>query len=252
MSNHDDDSNAGFFFDSEPLEPGLHCMDVVSGMQRIESGTVDLVMMDGPYFISKSESMAANSTGWKGTKYVNFGTWDLESAADMEPAIVEAARILRFGGSVIMWSGWESLPILKDIMTAHGLYHKRKLTWIKPNFHPMMIGKGWAHAEECAIWATKSEGWQDHTFRGVGKSTSWFQNISVRDARDRIHDCQKPVDVYYYYMRELLIPFTGQVVVEPFAGSAPAAAVAKTLGCTYYGFDRDADMVAKARILRGI
>ena len=239
------------FYEDEPLEEGLHCMDVTTGLSMLPDCSVDLVMMDGPYFISNGSNSNKEINKFRGRKLVNFGDWDLDNDPEkLRPCIEQCARIMKNGASIIVWSGWEALYPIKLMMQENGVFTKRKLLWIKKNWHPLMTGRGWANAHEEALWATKSEGWTSHTFRKVGGSADWVFGQSVIEPTARIHDCQKPTEVYYYFMKELLRPFQGQTVVEPFAGSAPAYSVAKSFGCKYYGFDKDADMVAKARILR--
>lgn len=231
------------------LREGLHCMSNLDGLSRLPSDFADFIMYDGPYFISKPGQ--SNTTGYKGTKYTNFGEWDHATVGSLAEEFDQCARIMRYGASMIVWSGWEVLGDLKNMLAERGLYVKRKVTIINKSWHPMMAARGWMSGEENGLWVTKSKGWHDHTFRHVGPSANWCYSQSPK-GDDRIHDCQKSDDVYYYYMQELLNPNKGEVVVEPYAGSAPAYRAAKTLGCRYFGFEKNEEAVLKARAFRGI
>lgn len=80
-----------YYYDFSPLQPGrYYCGDCFQLLPAIESGTVDMVLIDPPYYMGKDKA------------------WDcFEGRADymafMGRAFIQAQRILKENGTLGFW-----------------------------------------------------------------------------------------------------------------------------------------------------
>ena len=95
-------------------------------LSGISSGTVDLVLTDPPYIISKSSGMQSflesGDTDEKyGRKYAtatDYGQWDKDYTLDnLQSSVDEFYRILRPGGTCIIFFDIWKLESLKNILS---------------------------------------------------------------------------------------------------------------------------------------
>lgn len=79
--------------------------DCVELLRSIPDSSIDLVLTDPPYNISKDNNF--NTMGRFG---IDFGKWDKD--ADIFSYIDECYRILQKNGSFIVFNDWKTLVIL--------------------------------------------------------------------------------------------------------------------------------------------
>ena len=221
-------------------------------LSTIESNSVDLVLTDPPYIISKKSGMQSHSErkpGDEGYEQISkkkledgseeevdygrrfavktdYGQWDKDyTLDDLEKVINEFYRILREGGScIIFFDLWkmETLKTLLDKFSKH-----RLIEWIKTN--PMPINQYatyLSNAREIAISCVKG-----------GKATfnSEYDNgiyeYPIYNGKDRFHPTQKSLPLF----EELITKHSNKedVVVDPYAGSGTTALAAKNTNRIY-------------------
>jgi len=231
------------------MRPGLYNISNEDGCGMLEDESVDVIMKDGPYFLTKAEEYRVGGDSQKTTA---FGEWDIGSSPSiMRLGIQEDYRILKQTGSLIIWSSWQMLPEILAIAEESGFFLKRKLTWCKTKASPMFANMGFVHATEDAIWLTKNKAWTHYYHKGMESSNNYFIHAPVSEP-GRFHPCEKPVSLYYDITKRLVKRNAGSVIVEPYAGSAPMYPVAQSLGCEYYGFELNSHYVNLATKRRGI
>ena len=123
-----------------------------------------------------------------------------------------------------------------------------------PNFR----GKRLTNAHETLIWASKGEG-AKYTFNyealkalneGVQMRSDWVLPICtgherLKDAKgDKAHPTQKPEALLHRVILGTTNP--GDVVLDPFFGTGTTGAVAKMLGRSYIGIERETEYRAVA------
>jgi site-specific DNA-methyltransferase (adenine-specific) len=92
-------------------------------LKEIKSGSVDLILTDPPYAISRNsnfDKISDSASDLMKTKYskhsINFGSWDSE--LDLENLFKEYFRVLRKGGTLlIFYDFWKSNQILEAAKT---------------------------------------------------------------------------------------------------------------------------------------
>ena len=194
-------------------------------LAEIENNTVDLVLTDPPYIISKKSGMQSYKDDIESGGEVNetygkklavtseFGEWDKNfTIEDLEKTINEYYRILRPGGSCIIFFDLWKIETLRNLL---GKFSKHRLIeWIKTN--PMPINQYatyLSNAREIAISCVKGG---KATFNS--KYDNGIYKYPIYGGKDRFHPTQKSLPLF----EELIRKHTneGDLVVDTFGGSA--------------------------------
>jgi site-specific DNA-methyltransferase (adenine-specific) len=201
-------------------------------LSTIESNSVDLVLTDPPYIISKKSGMQSYRDSLENGGKVNekygkkfavtsdFGQWDKDySIEDLEKAINEFYRILRPGGSCIIFFDLWKIETLKCLLSKFSKH--RLIEWVKTN--PMPINQYatyLSNAREIAISCVKGG---KATFNS--KYDKGIYEYPIYNGKDRFHPTQKSLPLF----EELIKKHSneGDVVVDPYGGSATTAVAAK-------------------------
>ena len=110
----------------------------------IERSSVDLVLTDPPYLISKDSGMQRLKDSGKshekyGRKYAtatDYGQWDKDyTIDDLQLAIEEFYRILRPGGSCIIFFDLWKIETLTNTLSKFSKH--RLIEWLKTNPVPI-------------------------------------------------------------------------------------------------------------------
>ena len=201
-------------------------------LSTIESNSIDLVLTDPPYIISKKSGMQSYKDSLEKGGKVNekygkkfavtseFGQWDKDySIEDLRLSINEFYRILRKGGSCIIFFDLWKLETLKKLLSKFSKH--RFVEWIKTNPIPLnQYSTYLSNAREISISCVKG-----------GKSTfnSKYDNgiyeYPIYNGKDRFHPTQKSLPLF----EELIKKHSkeGDVVVDPYAGSGTTALSSK-------------------------
>ena len=200
-------------------------------LSTIENNSVDLVLTDPPYIISRKSGMQSYKNSLEkggkvdekfGKKYAittEFGEWDSSfTIDDLEKAINEFYRILRPGGScIIFFDVWkiESLTNLLSKFSKH-----RFVEWIKTNPMPVnQYATYLSNAREIAISCVKGG---KATFNS--KYDNGIYDYPIYGGKDRFHPTQKSLPMF----EELIKKHSneGDTIVDPYAGSGTTAVAA--------------------------
>ena len=218
--------------------------DSLSLMATIQKKSVDLILTDPPYIIS-------HETGFKSVKEgvqrfavdTEYGDWDKEenfSMDDLEDSVKEYYRILKDGGTCIIFCDIWKLTLVKDMMEKHKFKQIRLIDWIKTNPVPLNSKRNYlTNCREVALLGVKKS---KPTFNSE-YDNGLYQYPICQDA-GRFHSTQKPLA----FMEELVRKHSnaGDVVVDTFAGSGTTLLAAKNLGRIYVGCELDEDYFDKA------
>jgi len=248
-------------------------------LKTIESNSVDLVLTDPPYIISKKSGMQSHSErkpgdeGYKqiskqksqllqedSTEFENgitleieeidygrrfavktdYGDWDKDYTLDnLKKVIDEFHRILRKGGSCIIFFDLWKMETLKDLLSKFSKH--RLIEWIKTN--PMPINQHatyLSNAREMAISCVKGG---KATFNS--KYDKGIYEYPIYSGKDRFHPTQKSL----FLFEELIKKHSNKkdVVVDPYVGSGTTALAAKNTNRTYICGEIDKDYFKKGK-----
>jgi DNA modification methylase len=214
-------------------------------MATLEKGSVDLVLTDPPYIIS-------HETGFKSVKEgvhrfavdTEFGEWDKEdnfSLGDLEDSIKEYYRVLRSGGTCIIFCDLWKISYIKEIMERHKFKQIRFIDWVKTNPVPLNSRRNYlTNAREVALLGVKVS---KPTFNS--EYDNGLYRYPICHDKGRFHSTQKPLA----FMEELIIKHSNEndVVLDTFAGAATTLLAAKNQGRQYIGCELDKDYYDKAK-----
>ena len=207
-------------------------------LSTIENNSIDLVLTDPPYIISRKSGMQAYKDDLEkggevdkkyGTKYAittEFGEWDSSfTIDDLRLSINEFYRILRPGGSCIIFFDVWKIETLTNLLSKFSKH--RFVEWIKTNPMPVnQFATYLSNAREIAISCVKGG---KATFNS--KYDKGIYEYPIYGGKDRFHPTQKSLPMF----EELIKKHSneGDTVVDPYAGSGTTALAAKNTNRLY-------------------
>ncbi len=223
--------------------------------------SVDHAIMDPPYEAeAHSDQRRTKVAGWRdATKRGERNRVAMPTPLDFAPITpLERALIARELGRVLR--GWavifcqvEAVADWRRELVAGGLKYRRAIPWVKPDAMPSMHGRWPGQSFETIVLASAKKA---PTCPGGGKSV-WYhypraQGTSAgspgKKGRKAPHATTKPLPL----MRDLveLVSRPGDLVIDPYAGSATTGIACKMLGRAFLGWELDeaACEIAQRRI----
>lgn len=214
----------------------------------LPSGTVDLVLTDPPYTISRPTGFAklGDRSVARFAVSMDFGQWDHDNI-DLDALSEGMFRVLRKSGTALVWYDLWKLSHLAEAMTRAGFKMLRLLIWEKTNPVPLNMKSTYlSNSREVALVGVKvgKPTFNDQYHNGV------YSYPIPRHNGHRIHPTQKPLNLFTELVRVHSLP--GDLVVDPFLGSGTTAVAAVESGRMFYGGDIDSHYVKEARHRVGI
>ena len=207
-------------------------------LSTIKNNSVDLVLTDPPYIISRKSGMQSYKNSLEkggkvdekfGKKYAittEFGEWDNSyTIDDLEKAINEFYRILKSGGSCIIFFDIWKIETLSKLLSKFSKH--RFIEWVKSNPMPVnQYATYLSNAREIAISCVKGG---KATFNS--KYDNGIYDYPIYSGKDRFHPTQKSLPMF----EELIKKHSneGDTIVDPYAGSGTTALAAKNTNRLY-------------------
>ena len=218
--------------------------DCLVSMDNIEDGSVDLLLTDPPYNLGLFMQERATNLKRMRANYFGAAGWDNLSSEDwaesMDGFFKEASRVVRKGGSVIVFMAVIKLETLISLAQKHGFYYKTTGVWHKLNPMPRNMNLHFINSTES--WVYFVNGAKTGTFNNEGRAIHDFYESSVTPKSEKEfgkHPTQKPVELMGHFVSLLSNP--GDVVLDPFMGSGSTGVSAKELGRRFVGIELDED-----------
>lgn len=195
------------------------CGDCVLELPKVVSESVDLIIIDPPYLISRESNfkkISESTSDEMKTKYnisIDFGDWD-KVELDWNFLFSEYKRILKKGGTIIVFYDiWKSTEI-KESAEKFGFKQPRVGCWIKTNPVPINSKVNYlSNATEYFFTFVKGK---KPTFNS--EYDNGFYRHPICHGKERYkHPTQKPLSL----MKELICKHSnlGDVVLDSFAGT---------------------------------
>ena len=212
-------------------------LDGVSFLKGLGKESVDLILTDPPYNISRD-----NNFKTMGRSGIDFGEWD--KGFDTLSWFNAAYSILKKGGSLVFFNDWKNIGEMAKYAESVGFEIKDMIRWEKSNPMPRNRDRRYVTDYEMAVWLAKPKGkW---TFNRISDTYDRPLLQYVRpNRRHRIHPTQKPVAL----LEELFKRNSneGDLVVDPFAGSCSLAIACTLQNREFLVNDLDTDMLLKGK-----
>jgi site-specific DNA-methyltransferase (adenine-specific) len=235
------------------------CLDRGFGLPAMRDKVFDHLIADPPYsqhvHASQRAGVGRPADGWRGEPIARERDLGFAHLAPVDIPVLarEFARVTRRW--VLVFSDIESCHLWREALEATGLEYVRTGLWRKVNGAPQFTGDRPAVGAE-AITICHPPGRKE--WNGGGKhgvwdaealpvAPTWYDSPIVIErgaGEHRVHPTQKPEKL----MRELVSDFTdpGDLIADPFAGSATTGAVALPLGRRFIGWELQLEHVTTA------
>jgi site-specific DNA-methyltransferase (adenine-specific) len=217
------------------------CGDCILELPKIDSNTVDLVIIDPPYLISKDSNfkkISENTSDEMRVKYnisIDFGDWD-KTELDWNFLFSEFSRVLKKGGTLIVFYDiWKSTEI-KESANSFGFKQPRVCGWIKTNPVPINSKLNYlSNATEYFFTFVKGK---KPTFNS--EYDNGFYKHPICHGKERYkHPTQKPLSL----IKELISKHSnsGDLVLDTFAGTGTTAHACLELNRDFIVIEKDVE-----------
>ena len=189
-------------------------------LNKIKTNSIDLIIIDPPYEISRDTNFKSGDLKGKDTDRfrvsMDFGDWDA-CFIGLDIVIKQSYRILKKGGSLICFYDLWKVTILKKYFDNANFKQIRFIEWIKTNPVPLNSKTNYlTNAREIAVLGVK-----------IAKPTfnSSYDNgvyeYPICHEKGRFHPTQKPLAL----VENLILKHSnqGDTILDCFSGSGTTA-----------------------------
>jgi modification methylase len=236
--------------------------DCIQSINGLPENSVDLVFADPPYNLQLESSLSrpdqsvvdAVDDDWD--KFASFADYD----AFTRSWLSATRRVMKRDATIFVIGSYHNIFRVGAIMQDLGFWILNDVIWRKANPMPNFRGRRFTNAHETMIWAARSADAKGYTFNyealKAGNEdcqvrSDWYLPICtggerLKDEQGRkVHPTQKPEALLSRVLLSASNP--GDVVLDPFFGSGTTGAVAKLLGRSFIGTERDETYAKAAR-----
>lgn len=219
----------------------IECCDYRDFLRSLDRNSVDLLLTDPPYAVSRKTGFSSVKNGvQRFAVSMDFGEWDHQQI-DLSAFARETYRVLRRGGTAIIWYDLWKISTLYDALAEAGFKMLRLIVWNKTNPVPLNSKCIYlSNSREMAVVGVKGG---SPTFNSAYDSGNYSHPIP-RHGGKRIHPTQKPLDLFRELVRKHSNP--GDLVIDPFLGSGTTAVAALEEGRAFAGCDIDESYIQAA------
>jgi len=222
----------------------IYSMDCIEGMKKLEDNSIDFVIADPPYNLSKGSNL-----NWSGSvKNIGFGgewiktmeKWDsmplMKYAEFTSLWLTEVKRILKPTGSFWIFGTYHNIGIVNFTLQILEMEMINEIIWFKRNSFPNLSGRRFTASHESIIWGhtgtakkreyyfnyeyTKDTLFPEDLIKKEAKQMRTIWDIPNNKKKEELkygkHPTQKPIRVIERMIRSSteenwvgLIPFAG-------------------------------------------
>lgn len=246
-------------------ENNVYLEDSLKAMKLMEDESVDLIIADPPYNLSKGTKVDKNADlknmGGKWSKVME--SWDniplLDYIEFTKKWIKEAKRVMKDTGSMWIFGTYHNIGIVNLVCQMENVEIINEVVWYKRNAFPNLSGTRLTASHETILWCHKNKSEKRNYYfdYDYSKRISFdYDNLKKQDKQMRTvwdipnnkkreelefgkHPTQKPLRVIERIIN--LSSKEGDVVLAPFSGSGTECLSAFQLDRKYIGFEINKD-----------
>ena len=212
------------------------CLDV---MKDIPDKSVDLVLTDPPYGISKEMiiTRGKNQMKFKGKDVsYNFGSWDkIEDVLQFTfEWIDEIDRVIKDDSVFITFFDRDKINYIADYCKERGYKRRNYIYFVKANPVPQARKINWMSSVEQGVILTKGK--HHYNFSEGQHKEDFILPICSGDERSE-HPTQKPLKMFLDLTRWW--SFENDTVLDPFLGSGTTAIACIKTNRNYIGIEKE-------------
>lgn len=226
----------------------LYNKDCFDFLKEIKNETIDLVIIDPPYQISRKTNFnSGEKTGSDTDRFrvsMEFGDWD--KFDDLELVIKECYRVLKKNGTIICFYDLWKITELKKYFENSKFKQIRFIEWIKTNPIPLNSKINYlTNSREIAVTGVKIS---KPTFNS--EYDNGIYNYPICHTKNRFHPTQKPIEL----IQELILKHSNaeDLILDCFSGSATTAVACYKTQRNFVGCELEKEYYEKSikRILQ--
>lgn len=219
-----------------------NAFDLLNGFQ---DNTIDVIMVDPPYFLSKGGITCHSG------KMVNVdkGEWDKTDDTITEEEfyytfLKHAKRILKTDGTIWVFGTMHNIYLIGYLLKKLDFIILNNITWQKTNPPPNLSCRMFTHSTETVIWAKKSKK-SKHYFNyqlmkemnnGKQMKDVWtYPTTKKSEKKHGSHPTQKPIEL----MERIILASTEEddLILDCFSGSSTTLLAAQNLNRRSIGIE---------------
>ena len=231
----------------------LYNEDCIAAMKKVEDKSISLIVTDPPYnlgnFMKNRDTnlskMRDNFFGSAGWDDMEFDEWE----KSMDDFFKAAAKVMRKGGTMIVFMAIIKVETIIRLAEKHGFYYKTTGIWHKTNPMPRNMNLHFVNSTEAWIYFTYKT--RTGTFNNSGALIHDFIETSVTPNGERRygkHPTQKPESLIQHFVE--ILSNENEWVFYTFMGSGTTCVFAKRKGRNFIGVELNKDYfeIEKSRI----
>ena len=244
----------------------LYLGDSIEVLNALPAESVDMIFADPPYNLSNG----GTSVHAGKRVSVDKGSWDKSAGAKEDFKFhfswIEACRrVLKKDGTIWISGTYHSIFACGYALQLLDFRILNDIAWYKPNAAPNLGCRMFTASHETIIWASKSKK-SKHTFnykqmregdftsdfiKKPGKQMRSIWSITTPSKAEKVfgkHPTQKPTTL----LDRIILASTkpGDIVLDPFAGSATTGVSALKFGRSFVGIDLNTEYLNNLAIPR--
>lgn len=224
----------------------IYCDNCMQLINDISDNSVDLILTDPPYIISKCSGYTNNSPDKPdyikkyGKHKIDFGEWD-KLELDLQTLLSEFYRVLKPSGTLIMFYDLWKLQELKECAESNKFKQPRLGIWNKTNPVPINSKLNYlSNSKEFFVTFVKKS---KPTFNSVYDDGNYYlpeesdtYYLPILHGKERTsHPTQKPLQLINDLLDKHSNP--GDVVLDPFMGSGTTGVACINSGRKFIGIE---------------
>ncbi len=240
----------------------LYHDDCLKILEEIPENTFDMIFADPPYMLSNGGITCQNGQ----VVSVNKGKWDKSQGFEQDfefhkKWLSVCKRVLKKNGTLWVSGTYHSIYSCGFAMQLLGYHILNDISWFKPNASPNMCCRYFTASHETLIWARKDKKTK-HTFNYELMKNGDFSSDFIKKPNTQMrsvwaigtpkksektfgkHPTQKPLDL----LERIILASTneGDLILDPFMGSATTGVAALKLGRKFVGIEKEKEFVELA------
>ncbi len=238
------------YFTANTEDFTLYRGDCVEVMNQLEQ-RFDMIFADPPYFLSNGGISYQSGQ----VVSVNKGEWDKSRGREADNDfnrqwLTAARRVLKDNGTIWISGTYHNIFSIAHNLTELGYKILNVITWQKTNPPPNISCRYFTFSTEFVIWARKCQK-VPHYFNyelmkrmnGDTQMTDVWRIPAIAPWEKRFgkHPTQKPLKLLHRIVLASTRP--GDLVLDPFSGSATTGIAANLLDRRYVGIDLEQDFL---------
>lgn len=232
--------------------------DALSILKKVPDNCVDMIFADPPYFGNQSGLIIKRTDGHADTFDTQKAKWAYSKSLNEQfdfhyTWIKEAQRILKEGATIWITGTYHSIGAVNVVLQDLGFKILNDIILYKKNAPPNFTGSCFRAVTETMLWAKKNKyGKTKFNYKYMRELNGGVQMKNIWEYWAEKNPFRHPATKQPIILEHVILSASneGDLILDPFAGSATTGFVAQCLNrkCIMIEIDKDYCEIAKDRM----